>query len=304
MKQILLLLGLLLIGSYSNAEGSAGTLSIDNDLFTFRDSDRDYSGGARYTSASRGGRTWQAGLVLFTPSDVESRMFERGERPYASLVYYARSNITSTSPTTLTRRTWSVGIMGSQLGEAAQRFIHEHTSSPEPRGYDNQISEGGELTGRFGAAQYRHLFSVPTRAGHLTVVSETSGSLGYVTDATYGIGFRLHTRRQGWWGDVRHDFLTHLDEPEAVDHFEGFFGGARIRTRVYNAMLQGQFRHSQVTFKTNELNRVIAEVWLGTATSIKGWQLKYTMRFTTSEVKHGRAARSHVWGAMVVRRRV
>jgi hypothetical protein len=302
MQRLLLLLCLSLIGPVVLAQG-AGTLSIDNDLFAPSGTDRDYTGGIRFTSRERDLRTWQAGLVLFTPAEIESNQPMTGERPYASLVYFGRSASISRTPDTLVRRTWTVGVLGSQLGEAAQRFVHEHTSSPEPRGYARQISDGGELTARFGYSHYKHIVSADTRAGHLSIVREVSGSVGYITDASYGIGFRLHQRGRNWWGSSRSDFLPQLDEPEMTDDFEGFFGGVRVRARAYNALLQGQFRHSDMTFAGSDLNRVLGEAWLGATTNVKDWHLKYTLRLTTTEVRRGSADRSHLWGAVVLSKR-
>ena len=310
-KQLLLLFTLIAVSHASTAALSIpkraaaffdGTLAVDNDLFAFRGNDRDYTGGIRFTSTETDGRSWQFGLLLHTPDDIDADMYQRGERPYASLLYLGRTRTFIQSEAKLLKRTATIGLMGSQLGEAAQRFVHRQTDSPEPRGYDDQISDGGELTARLGFSQYRKLFKTRTRIGAITVVDELSGSIGYVTDASYGIGFRLEPGFENWWGNASHDFLPHLDEPASTDKLHGVFGGFRIRALGYDAMLQGQFRHSEVTFASDDLNRFVGEAWLGAATVIRGWQIRYTLRASQPQIKRGRASRSQLWGTLVFRR--
>lgn len=284
------------------AELPGFTVAIDNDMLAFSGRDRDYTGGIRFTSSEKLGRTWQGGLVLYTPDDIESDAPVHGDRPYANMLYVARSYSWSGYDAVLYRRTWSVGLLGSRVGESVQRLIHKQIDAPEPEGYDHQISDGGELTGRLGFSRYAHLFDQGTRFGHLTLISESSASVGYITDASYGIGFRLSRFDDHWWGNARNDFLPHVDEPEHADNFSGVFGGVRIRARAYNVFLQGQFRDSEVSVDAGGLRKMIGEAWLGAATAFRGWQVRYVLRLSSAEIKRGKASRSQLWGGLTVRR--
>lgn len=302
MRRTIISIFLINASGLASGQPPVGTLAIDNDLFASRGHDRDYTAGIRYTSEETNSATWQAGLLLFTPGDITSPGPLEHDRPYSNLLYLARSKTWSTSPSTLYRHTWSVGLLGSGIAESIQRSVHEATSSTPPRGYKNQISDGGELTGRLGISHYRKLFDSTLRFAHLTVIAESSASIGYMADASYALGFRLSRSGYYPWAHGRNDFLPQLDAPEPANGFEGLFGGFRVRARAYNALLQGQFRDSQVTVSSNELRRIIPEAWLGVSNVVHGWQIRYTVRYTGAETERGLAAGSHTWGGVVIKR--
>ena len=293
------LLSLLLFCCTSLSWAESGDLhidvSIDNDLFSGSGEDRDYTGGIRATFWRDLDASWQAGLLVFGP-DLNRIEPAKDDRPYANLLFLARTK-TSLSQNVLRHRTWSLGLLGTQLGTQAQRTIHRLTSSEIPDSLDEQISDGGEITGRIGVDSYRPLFQAQLFARPLSVVSETSWSLGYQTDISGAIGFRLGGVQD--WSDVARDFLPHLDQPARLNT-EGryLFGGARLRAVGHNSLLQGQFRSSARRFDRSEIRRGIGEAWLGAAVAQGPWLASYTINYKTSEVRTGAADRDQLSAAI------
>jgi hypothetical protein len=76
------------------------------------------------------------------------------------------------------------------------------------------------------------------------------------------------------------------------------FFGARVKVRAYNALLQGQFRSSDVRVASDDLARLQGEAWLGLASNWGQWRVSYTLRAASREINRGPAARTLVWGGI------
>ena len=96
-----------------------------------------------------------------------------------------------------------------------------------------------------------------------------------------------------------------LSEPgEAPSRGVIFEAGIASRLRFYSAFLQGQFRHSDVAFSSDELERVLLEGWIGVAFQLKsGLEVGYTIRRQGREIAHGTGARAFSWGQLSFVRR-
>jgi hypothetical protein len=127
-------------------------------------------------------------------------------------------------------------------------------------------------------------------------------SAGYLSEVSFAIAGRFGDRGSPWWssGDELADYIPSpsfgvlpLGRELTVD------AGVRLRLRAYNAFLQGQFRHSDLRYEADDLEHVIGEMWVGaTWTLPSGLALRYTLRAQSSELRHGLADRSHVWGSL------
>jgi len=167
------------------------SVEIDNDLFTSSERDRDYTGGITVSIAGRRAaeirgtpnslrgvldkqigltrfleneshrtsHVLEFGAALFTPEDITSTTINRQDRPYASLFF-----ISSTQQSILPKRRLSIksgltlGVLGLSLAESLQKGIHSAIDSDIPKGWDSQISSGGELTGKYSLAVQRSAF--------------------------------------------------------------------------------------------------------------------------------------------------
>lgn len=282
----------LLLFSYNSL--AEVTVTHDNDILTGSANDRDYTGGIRATISRTPGKTWQGGLLFYTPENLTRHSVNAEDRPYANLLFVAHSR-EQASERSITRVTLSGGIIGSRLGSSTFRTIHDVTGSEQPNAYTKQISDGGEPTIRVGWTRYTRLTDRLTQFGKVALIAETAASVGYATDASIGIAFRVSKKPQ-WWGAGRDEFLTHLDEPQRHDH-SGIFGGFRLRAVGYNALLQGQFRPSAHTINTGRLKRLVGELWLGVATQYKGLDIRYAIRTQSAEFSGGR---NQIWGSLTI----
>ena len=83
-----------------------------------------------------------------------------------------------------------------------------------------------------------------------------------------------------------------------------FEAGIKARLRFYNAFLQGQFRASDVSFASDELNHLLVDTWVGVGFRLaSGLELSYTLRRQSAEIARGGGARAFTWGNLSFARR-
>ena len=281
----------------SGREAADGFLSLDpllerlDDLTTGEDSEL-------MTRHAR-----QLGLMAFTPADIVSREPLRNDRPYASLLFVSNGRVRVDA---IDRNAWSssltVGVLGLSLSERLHTAVHELVGSELPRGYDNQISAGGEPTARYTVA--RHHLWIANPAGTLDVKTTVQGSVGFLTETSAAISLRAGRFASAWWSFAPEltDYIAAPMPEDAQPNSQPelyFFTGVRVKARAYNAFLQGQFRESAVRYSFDEIEPVVAEAWVGVVTQL--WdetQLSYTINYQTAEIRRGDAARSHLWGSV------
>lgn len=212
------------------------------------------------------------GLVLLTPADISliSPIFD--DQPYASYFYIANSNeIVVPGDDIVYQSILSIGFLGLDLAESTQQSIHRLLDSDEPMGWDNQISSGGELTAKYtfagqkilnrsqGSEFARHEFKLTGEA-----------NLGFTTNLSAGFNWRWGRITTPWWSFTPHltDYIN-MGVPVVSDsektHAPEFFlwFGVNYQVRIYNALMQGQFRNSAVTFDDDELERTVKELSMG-----------------------------------------
>jgi lipid A 3-O-deacylase len=95
------------------------------------------------------------GQQMYTPEDIENPGPQPGERPWAAWLYAGFGAAIDPSDVTRHDVEVQVGITGEAAGgEAAQKFWHRLTNSPEPRGWDNQL---GPDLGVNGYYDFQHI---------------------------------------------------------------------------------------------------------------------------------------------------
>jgi Uncharacterized protein conserved in bacteria (DUF2219) len=309
----------------------AARVQIDNDLFAARDRDRDYTGGFAVTVSGDAARDGlfsldpllaaidgvtsqpkgdvnvhyarQVGLMAFTPGDTLASAPVADDRPYASLIFVANGRMYVDG-----RDAWSsnlsVGVLGLPVVSQIHNFVHDAMGTERPRGYDNQISAGGEPTARYSVARHRLWIADPS--GALDVKTTVQGSIGYLTEASAAISMRVGRFNTAWWSFAPEltDYIAPPVPAESVGARGGpgelyFFAGARIKARAYNAFLQGQFRDSAVTYSWDETEPLVAQAWIGVVTQIfEQTQLSYTLNYQSGELREGEGAQSSLWGGV------
>ncbi|TQV85368.1 lipid A deacylase LpxR family protein [Aliikangiella coralliicola] len=313
-------------------------LYIDNDLFALRSSDQDYTGGFSLTLAGRraveydfslnpilervdqltgfeslhsqGDRqlhSIEMGFTVFTPESIANVEEQVGDRPYASLLFLSNTHesIDFESDTAWVS-TFTLGVIGSSLISEVQTELHKTLGSETPVGWNNQISDGGELTARYSIAR-QSLFHFNYRNEHNFEVSTTmQASVGYISEASFGLAARVGQFDTPWYS-FRPQFNDYSEKSASLAGLNKnqeefyFWGGFNLHLRAYNAFLQGQFKNNTIEYSSSEVRNIVAEAWLGVTRQFKnGWRLSYLLRTQSSEVKVGKADRSVYWGGLIL----
>lgn len=308
-------------------------IHLDNDLFAGIGSDSDYSWGATATISSpqpgrvlapvdrvrRGlasllparqavavSRASQAGIIAMTPDDLKAKQALPDDRPYASLAFLTSSELRLDQAGDRSRFTsLTFGVLGTGLAESLQRAVHDVQGGVVPNGWNHQISDGGEPTARFVLAEQWLLGDGEAARGGLRQTKLTvAGSAGYLTEGSAAISMRWGRIQTPWWS-----FNPELGDYSAapVAPVSGFssgspeiygFVGARLKLRAYNALLQGQFRHSDVRVASDDFARVQGEIWAGVTTAFYEWQVTYSVHAASREITAEPADRSLVWAGV------
>jgi hypothetical protein len=320
-------------------ENSGWSLHMDNDLFTPKKQDRDYTGGLAVTFAGTRAQNWpisldptlsqinrwltvsdeensltlhslQVGLAAFAPEDLTRADVNSDDRPYASLVFLANSRVNLREDgQTAIQSTLTVGVLGTRIAENLQKQIHTITESEPPKGWQHQISNGGEPTLRYTYAHQR-LWLVNDGEHHLEVKYSNEGSIGFLTEANSAISARWGRINTPWWSFApdRAEYFsqptTGLLNKSATGSSEFYvWAGAKVRARAYNAFLQGQFRDSELTYSQSEIRPVLGEAWLGVTKQISPHsRLSWVWRYQSSELRSGNGDRDLVWGSILINR--
>ncbi|WP_078042192.1 lipid A deacylase LpxR family protein [Cellvibrio sp. PSBB023] len=250
-------------------------------------------------------REW--GAFGFTPEDITISAANPEDRPYASLLYLSNSREKIDLVNNIAwKSTLTVGMLGLGLVGELQNIAHKNTAGTRAEGWDNQISEGGEITARYAIArqQYFDHFS-----DNVEIKSTIQASVGYLTEASWGLSMRAG-RIHSPWSSFNPELASYGEKSsysssaKAInEHY--FWSGFAIKARAYNAFLQGQFRDSAVTYQQHELRPLLIEAWAGYTFAFKqGYRISYVLRGHSSEIKHGAGDRNLLWGGIIIARSI
>ena len=315
---------------------------FDNDVFLGSSKDRNYTGGLALTLAGRraaeypfsldpllGGlerlsgyhelnerprlfrrHSIEFGLTLFTPDNITSKAPIHDDHPYANLLFIANSRISvDLEQERMYQSNLLLGLLGTSVGEQVQKQIHRLTDSVIPQGWDNQISDGGELTFKHSLSLHQLLLSHQASLSY-DLRGGLEAGLGHTTDLRASLTGRWGKLSSDWWSFTPHqnEYINlgqtlsdnALQESNTPEFY--LWGGLQLKYRFYNALLQGQFRHSEVSFDRDQLKPLILSAWLGiTKTFANGLGLSFVAQAQTSEIDLP-DRRNAVWGGLVVSR--
>lgn len=88
------------------------------------------------------------GLLMFTPQKLSDPAPIFDGRPYACLLFATNSEQVVLARRALTayQMSFTLGLLGTSLCKGLQTELHALVGAEEPRGWSNQISDGGEPT--------------------------------------------------------------------------------------------------------------------------------------------------------------
>lgn len=239
------------------------------------------------------------GSVNFTPDDLSNPQPILTERPYASLLYLGNKRVRA-GKTGAVAAEALIGILGSDVAAKTQNTLHgwyrslANSSEPvDPQGWDNQISDGGELTTRLRFSNSRLRAE---SSGRWDIATTWAVSLGYQTNVSLGVSARLGQLGSSFWSIPfdpvnRGSFLPSLSSDEWY-----FWTAYRIRLVAYDALLQGQFRESRVKFSSSEIEQIVHEGAVGATISLGKTQFTFAMNAKSAELEQA-PRRRHFWGS-------
>ena len=319
---------------------SGWVLNLDNDILA--EQDRDYTGGIALTLSGRraqeylvsleGVRNWlddvsgvsklymsqsyfqlhsvQYGVTLFTPGDITDPAPIFDDRPYGSLFYIANTELTVAPDNDKAwLSTLTFGFLGLDAAEYMQEAIHAITDSDVASGWDNQISSGGEPTLMYTlSVQNNHI-----DAGHIgnrhELKTAYEANVGFSTDINASLSWRWGRIHTPWYSfNPQHSEYMQTGAPViAGNRTSGkgelyLWAGSTVKYRFYSSLLQGQFRESIVKLSSDEVEKLLAQIWLGAtwefADNIRG---SFFYRASTKEFK-GPNAHYPVWAGLIISR--
>lgn len=335
------LLSLSAVGGYAKSpqtniqEKEVWAFSIDNDLFIPGTSeDVDFTGGLAFTyTGKRGEKYWnildntlasvdqlsrigdenssitpsiEFGVYGFTPEVTGDPELVENDRPYASMVYLSASRIYQEQPggdawfSSLT-----IGALGLDWFGDIQNNLHKVINNDQAQGWNNQISDGGEATFRYQLA-YQDYWERDAQNASQQFKTTYFASVGYLTELGVAISSRhgLISSPSSRFNPELISYGERVNEVVATPaggKENYLWGGIAIKARLYNAFLQGQFKHSEHVLARDELRPLLVEAWAGyTLTIGREFKFSYVIRGQSSEIRSGDGNRHLLWGGLML----
>ncbi|MBC7776331.1 MAG: lipid A deacylase LpxR family protein [Phycisphaerae bacterium] len=254
----------------------------------------------------------------FTPLNLDTLNPIIGDRPYASLVCLSSSYVSANR-----LMGWAVlselnvGMLGLQLAPDFQIKVHEEhwlgSTRPTPRGWHNQISNGGEPTLMYRIGYRKRLLEQFWKvekwpnAKRFQLIGTAETMLGYYTNASVGVEAKLGFFSNNFWEMASGTSLggnqQGQGQPKIKSPFVEAYLYAAFRQRVvgYNALLQGQFRRTAYRMGASDIERLVGEYDLGIGARI--WKINIQLGVISgrSPEYRGDYARPHIWGSFLLR---
>jgi len=245
--------------------------------------------------------SFMLGALAFTPDDLADPSPIYNDRPYSSLIYLSNKRVYTDKKKALAAEVL-IGAIGTSVARDVQTQFHEwyrnlsNESEPvEPQGWSHQISDGGELTMRLRLTN-SHLHEQLSIPGQFDIASTMGLSLGFQSNVTASLAMRA--------GKIKSPFWTLPFDPVNRGNFipsnarNEFYLWTAIRAHVvfYDALLQGQFRDSDVEFSSGEIERLVYDGAFGLTWGFKKSQLILSVNAKSADLKLSN--RRQIWGGV------
>lgn len=304
-------------------------LYLDQDLFSFGlNEDRDYTNGIAMEffwqeegiypldkavlwvgeklgildNKTKTERSFLIGNIAFTPDNLSASNPILNDRPYASLIYLANKHVYADHDSAI-GIDMQVGILGTGISREVQQAVHQQwrnltgdTDPVDPKGWGNQISNGGEPT--FGLRVAYSALLAESDSNTWDIAGTSSVNVGYQTNAGVGLSTRLGSIASPVWTLPYNPIRSGNFLPSLAGDEWYLWAAYNARAIGYNALLQGQFRHSDVEFNNDEVRDIVHDAGVGLTLTYKPVQVTFSVNAKSSELNVGAADRTHVWGGM------
>lgn len=246
-------------------------------------------------------RSFMLGSVTYTPDDLADPDPIYDDRPYASLIYLSNKRVRINRKNALGVEL-QLGLLGTSISGDIQTKIHEFwrdatgkDTPVEPMGWEHQISNGGEPTFRLRIANSQLWLESP---GLWDITPSWDATIGYHTNISFGLSGRFGRINSASW-TLPFDPINRGNYLPALKSNESYAWVAyRLRLIGYDALLQGQFRESDVTYSWDDIRHVLHESGIGLTFTYQPMQFTLSVNAKSSELKSGRDNRNHYWGGL------
>ncbi len=256
----------------------------------------------------RCGRVYQSfmfGSLNYTPDDIGDPEPIYDDRPYASLLYLSNKRVIADDERALGVE-FMVGALGTNVAREVQQGLHgwwrdttDDDEPVDPEGWDHQISDGGEPTVRLRVTDSRRF----ARGSNWDLAHSWDANLGFQTNASIGLSGRIGKLNSPFWS-VPYDPINRGNFVPAVTGNEWYFWAAgRLRAVAYDALLQGQFRDSEVTVDYDDIRKLVWEGGVGVTKGWPGFQLTFSINAKAGDTLLDKAPDEHLWGGLYLSRR-
>ncbi|CAO3431257.1 lipid A deacylase LpxR family protein [Azospirillum doebereinerae] len=226
--------------------------------------------------------TYSLGQKMFTPREIEPRIPDPRDRPYAGYLY-ANAGLSSETATTLDRINLTVGVVGpASLADETQKFVHRLTDARTPRGWGSQLHNELGMVLSYNRA-WRGLYV----ASPFGLAFDATPDLGVSVGNVYTFGSAGLTLRIG--ADLPQDYGPPRIAPpfQGTSYFEPdsrfgwyLFASAQGRAVARDIFLDGNtFRDSPSVDK----KPLVGDLQLGFAVTVSDVRIAYTHIFRTKE---------------------
>jgi lipid A 3-O-deacylase len=281
----------------------------DNDLFTLRGSDRGYTNGTRIDVFFRRPQTvkslfnnlllkagdssintysWSVMHMMYTPADISATQPDPLDYPYSGSLFVSHAlHSSNVKHRYLLQTEWIIGVMGKYAyGEQLQTYVHKITKSPEPMGWDHQLSPA--LLINLNVSFEKSLF----QRKHFEAVYGTQVSLGTMRD---GIKFYSTLRL----GKMAPYFSGLIEQHGAYSNTPRLKSYLIVRPGfdivLHNTLLEGNvFKRGIFISDSNEqhapvpapvVNRFLSSADIGWVVSFECISASFTYKFSSPDIK-------------------
>lgn len=326
---IYMVLSLTLFSAHAEQQDQGVAIYMDQDLFVpFSNEDRDYTMGLAFEffwekekglypfdNLIKNAGKWlgisdkendivdsfMLGTLAYTPDDLSDSQPIFNDRPYASLIYLSNKRVRADAETALAAE-FMIGVIGTGFAREVQTEFHawyrslDDSDEPvEPQGWDHQISDGGELTMRLRLTNSR-LHKKLSSQGTFDVSSTIGLSLGFQTNASAGVAMRLGKLKSPFWSLPFDPVNRGNFVPSRAKNEWYFWSAMRAHVVAYDALLQGQFRDSDVEYAADEIERLVYDGGAGFTWGFEKSQLTISANAKSADLKV--MSRKQIWGGV------
>ena len=245
--------------------------------------------------------SYMFGTLAYTPDDLADPMPIYTDRPYSSLVYLSNKRMRANDRHAVAAELL-LGVLGTNVAKEVQTTLHRmyreanNSLEPvEPQGWSHQISDGGELTIRLRLLSSM-MHEAVSKPGRWDVASTTGVSLGFQTNVHAGLAVRAGNINSEFWSLAFDPVNRGSLLPSNATNEWYVWSAFRAYVIAYDVLLQGQFRHSDVTYSAAEIERLVYHGAFGLTAGLYGSQITLSANSRSPELKN--TDRRQIWGSI------